>query len=176
MLRRKLCRRAVIVMALMAVAVCNAQAPSKLTSPIERTAAPDFTLQQADGSSLKLSDQRGKVVLLDFWATWCHGCKTEIPWYIEFQDKYKDAGLSAIGVSMDDGWSVVKPFLAEHKLNYPVVLGNDEVGKLYQISNMPVTLLIDRDGRIADWHVGMVDKAAFEGEIRSLLDEKPRHS
>ncbi|HZP23513.1 MAG TPA: TlpA disulfide reductase family protein [Terriglobales bacterium] len=176
MLPGKLYRPALVVIALMLVAVGNAQTPSKLIAPSERKAAPDFALQQADGSTLKLSDQRGKVVLLDFWATWCHGCKTEIPWYMDFQDKYKQAGLSAIGVSMDDGWTVVKPFLAEHKLNYPVVLGNDEVTKLYQISNMPVTLLIDRDGKIADWHVGMVDKAAFESEIRTLLDEKPLHS
>jgi peroxiredoxin len=134
--------------------------------------APDFSLADANGTSIRLSAYRGKVVLLDFWATWCGGCKTEIPWYIEFQDKYRDAGLSAIGVSMDaDGWKSVKPFLADHKLNYPVVIGNDDLGEQFGVINMPLTLLIDRNGMIAESHAGVVDKNRFEGKIRSLLHE-----
>jgi cytochrome c biogenesis protein CcmG/thiol:disulfide interchange protein DsbE len=133
--------------------------------------APDFTLQDAGGVSLKLSDYKGKVVLLDFWATWCHGCKTEIPWYIDFQTKYKNRGLQVLGVSMDDNWTPVRPFLAEHNVNYPVAVGDDEVAKLYKVQILPVTLLIDKKGRIADSHVGVVDRAAFEKEIQALLDE-----
>jgi len=132
--------------------------------------APDFSLADANGASIRLSAYRGKVVLLDFWATWCGGCKTEIPWYIEFQDKYRDAGLSAIGVSMDaDGWKSVKPFLANHKLNYPVVIGDDDLGEQFGVINMPLTLLIDRNGKIAESHAGVVDKDSFEAKIRSLL-------
>src|SRR5881394_1609605 len=84
-----------------------------------RKTAPDFSLEDSSGALIKLSGYKGRVVLLDFWATWCTGCKQEIPWYMEFQDKYKKDGLSAIGVSLDDdGWKSVKPFLQEHKINY----------------------------------------------------------
>jgi thiol-disulfide isomerase/thioredoxin len=112
------------------------------------------------------------VLLLDFWATWCGGCKTEIPWYVEFQNRYRDAKLSAIGVSVDAvGWKSMKPFLAEHKLNYPVVIGNDKLGEEFGLMNMPLTLLIDRNGNIADSHAGVVDKDNFEAKIRTLLQE-----
>lgn len=87
-----------------------------------RKTAPNFTLDDSQGWTIKLSKFHGKVVLLDFRATWCHGCMTEIPWFMEFQDKYKADGLAVIGISMDeDGWKSVKPFVAERKFNYPVV-------------------------------------------------------
>jgi peroxiredoxin len=140
-----------------------------------RATAPDFTLTDSNGSALKLSAFKDKVVLLDFWATWCHGCKIEIPWYVEFQNKYKERGLSAIGVSMDDdGWKSVKPFLQQNKLNYPVVIGNEGLGKQFGVESMPVTLLIDRDGKIAESHAGFVDKNSFEQEILELLDERAK--
>jgi thioredoxin-related protein len=101
----------------------------------------------------------------------------EIPWYMEFQSKYKDSGLSAIGVSMDeDGWKSVKPFLKEKPINYAVVIGNPELAKLYAVDALPVTLLIDREGKIAATHVGMVDKDAFESEIKVLLGEGATHA
>lgn len=147
----------------------DAQAATPSNSP--RKPAPDFTIQDASGTQFKLSGYRGKVVLLDFWATWCHGCKTEIPWYMEFQDKYKDRGLSVIGISMDESWKPVKPFLEEKKINYRVAVADDKITALYNIHEMPVTLLIDKSGRIADSHVGVVDKDAFEKEIQVLLQE-----
>ena len=157
------------------VAACfalPARAPADLTVASSRKAAPDFTLSDSKGTSLKLSAYKGRVVLLDFWATWCGGCKVEIPWYMEFQSKYKDSGLSVIGVSMDeDGWKSVKPFLEKSPMNYSVVVGNPELAKLYGVDSMPMTLLIDRGGRIAASHVGMVEKDAFEGEIQILLKE-----
>ena len=133
--------------------------------------APDFTLIDATGSPVKLSSLKGKVVLLDFWATWCTGCKVEIPWYMEFENKYGKEGLAAIGVSMDDdGWKSVKPFLQEHKLNYPVVIGTQEVVNEYGgLPSLPVTMLIDRQGKIAESHAGMVNKDEFEKKIRQLL-------
>jgi peroxiredoxin len=133
--------------------------------------APDFTLLDATGSQVKLSALKGRVVLLDFWATWCHGCKVEIPWYMEFENKYGKDGLAAIGVSMDeDGWKSVKPFLQEHQLNYPVVIGTQEVANEYGgLSSLPMTLLIDRRGNIAESHAGMVNKDEFEQKIKELL-------
>ncbi len=147
-------------------------ATADLTPANSRKLSPDFTLADSKGGSIKLSDYKGKVVLLDFWATWCGGCKVEIPWYMEFQNKYKDKGLSVVGVSMDeDGWKSVKPFLAENKINYPIVIGNSDLGGQFGVSGLPLTLLIDRNGKIADSHAGMVDKDAFEREIQSLLKD-----
>jgi peroxiredoxin len=150
--------------------------PTQLPADSMRRPAPNFSLSDSKGASVRLSDYKGRVVLLDFWATWCHGCKTEIPWYMEFQKKYKDKGLSVIGVSMDDdGWKSVKPFVEENKMNYAVVIGNEDLAKLYAVDNLPVTLLIDRTGNIAVSHAGMVDKAAFESEIRALLRDSQKH-
>ncbi len=147
--------------ALVVVLVLPAVTPADLTPATSRKTAPDFTLTDAKGRPVKLSAYKGRVVLLDFWATWCTGCKVEIPWYMEFQSTYKKSGLSALGVSMDDdGWKSVKPFLQQHK-----------IGDRFGFNSMPATLLIDRNGKIADLHVGMVDKDAFESEIQILLKE-----
>jgi peroxiredoxin len=138
-----------------------------------RQPAPDFALTDANGTRIVLSRYKGRVVLLDFWATWCTGCKVEIPWYMEFQQKYAHQGLASIGLAMDvEGWQIVKPYLDVHPINYPVVLGYPDLVKPYDITNLPVTLLIDRQGRIADAHVGMVDKDGWEQEIRQLLKER----
>jgi len=145
----------------------------------QRKPAPNFILTNATGDTINLSTYKGKVVLLDFWATWCGGCKTEIPWYMEFDAKYKDRGLAVIGVSMDeDGWKTVRPFLALDKdpetgghtaMKYPVVIGSESLAKQYNLTSMPMTLLIDREGRIAVSHTGIVDKDDWESKIRSLL-------
>ncbi len=138
-----------------------------------RKAAPGFVLTDSTGAAVNLSSYKGKVVLLDFWATWCGGCKVEIPWYIEFASKYKDSGLEVIGVSMDEeGWKLVKPFIETKKMNYPVVIGDEGLARKYGLEAMPMTLVIDREGRIAVSHTGLVDKAGFEGEVREVLGEK----
>ena len=145
----------------------------------QRKTAPEFSLTGADGKPVDLANYRGKVVLLDFWATWCGGCKLEIPWYMEFDTKYKGEGLAVIGVSMDeDGWKSVKPFLAQKRdpetggntaMKYPVVIGSETLAKQYNLTSMPMTLLIDRQGKIALSHTGVVNKDDFEGHIRQLL-------
>jgi cytochrome c biogenesis protein CcmG/thiol:disulfide interchange protein DsbE len=142
-----------------------------------RKNAPEFILNNASGEAVKLSDFMGKVVLLNFWATWCEGCKVEIPGFIELQNEYKDSGLMVIGVSTDkDGWKVVKPFVEEKRINYTVLLGDDEICKLYGVEAMPVTLFIDREGRIAASHEGVMNKAAGESEIKTLVQEKAKNA
>jgi peroxiredoxin len=146
--------------------------PLLVRAEADHRKAPDFSRMDVTGHKVRLSEYRGKVLLLDFWATWCTGCKEEMPWYVEFADKYRKNGLAVLGVAMDDeGWSVVRPFLQEKmKLNYPVVVGDDALAKQFGgIDAMPVTLLIDRQGNIAYSHVGVVDKAKFEEEIQELL-------
>jgi cytochrome c biogenesis protein CcmG/thiol:disulfide interchange protein DsbE len=144
--------------------------PDVLTPQEQRKESPNFTLTDTTGQPLALSAYKGKVVLLDFWATWCGGCKVEIPWYVEFDRKYRDKGLAVIGVSMDrGGMKIVKPFLVQKKIEYPVVIGNEELAKQYNLTSMPMTLLIDREGKIALSHTGIVDKDDFENDIRTLL-------
>ena len=137
----------------------------------ERTSAPEFALKDADGKTVHLSDYRGKVVLLDFWATWCGPCKIEIPWFKEFQRRYKDKGFEVIGVSMDDdGWEAVKPFAAEMGINYRIVIGNDSTADAYGgVSALPTTFVIDRKGKIAAVHVGVVSKGDIQDGIEALL-------
>jgi len=134
------------------------------------SAPPDFALPDSNGDSIRLSEYKGKVVLLDFWATWCTGCKQEIPWYMEFVTKYEHSGLAVIGVSTDrEGWTIVKPFMREMQMNYPVVLGDENLTKRYNLTAMPLTLLIDREGKVAVSHAGVVDKIDFENQLRALL-------
>ena len=140
----------------------------------ERKPAPGFALQDATGKTVKIEDYRGKVVLLDFWATWCTGCKKEIPWFSEFQRTYGAQGLAVVGVSMSEGgWNVVKPFLAETHVPYRMLLGDDPTAQRYGIQNLPDTFLIDRQGRVAAAYMaGLVDKDDVEANIKALLSKR----
>jgi peroxiredoxin len=140
----------------------------------ERKAAPAFALQDSSGKTATLENYRGKVVLLDFWATWCTGCKKEIPWFSEFQKAYGPKGLAVVGVSMDEGgWKVLRPFLAEHPVPYRMLLGDDALAQRYGITNMPDTYLIDQQGRIAAAYIaGLVDQDNVEANIKALLSSR----
>jgi peroxiredoxin len=137
----------------------------------DRKPAPNFSLQDANGKTLKLSDFKGKVVLLNFWATWCGPCKLEIPWFEDFQTTYKGKAFTVIGVSMDDdGWKAVKPYIASSKMNYPVVVGNDKLADSFGgVDAMPTTFIIDKQGNIAATHMGLVGKDVYQAEILSLM-------
>jgi peroxiredoxin len=135
-----------------------------------RINAPDFVLPDAHGTLRQLSDYRGKVLLLDFWATWCGPCRIQIPWFNQLALRYRDRGLAVLGVSMDErGWQAVDPFVRELKVNYPVVLGNDRVVGLYGVGPPPTTFLIDRDGKIAVVHAGLASRNSLENEVQQLL-------
>jgi cytochrome c biogenesis protein CcmG, thiol:disulfide interchange protein DsbE len=140
------------------------------TSAITNHIAPDFTLPQLSGQDLRLSSYRGRVVLLDFWASWCEPCRLETPHLIELQQKYGDRGLQIIGISMDDSPEPARAFYQQFHINYPVVMGTAKTGELYGgVLGLPIAFLINRDGRIDNKHIGVTDPAIFEKEIKSLL-------
>ena len=144
-------------------AACPADAPQ---------ATLDFTLNDLEGRPVTLSDHKGKVILLDLWATWCGPCKVEIPWFIEFQQRYADQGFTVLGISLDEaGWKAVQPYMQEVKVNYPMMIGNGEVAGLFGgIRSLPTTLLVDRAGRIVSTHVGLVGKGDYQSAIEALLN------
>ena len=141
--------------------------------PVERKMAPEFALKDASGATIRLSDLRGKVVLVNFWATWCAPCGIEIPWFIEFQKTYQPRGLDVVGVSLDEeGWDAIRPYAEQRKVNYRLAAGNDSVAQLYGADSLPATFIIDRSGRIASIHVGLCSKSEYESVIQTVLAER----
>jgi thiol-disulfide isomerase/thioredoxin len=167
---------AVLLVAVLAGCSSGTSVEASVKPEAKRKSATDFALKDLNGNTARLSDYRGKVVLLNFWATWCGPCKIEIPWFIEFEQKYKDRGFAVLGIAMDDeGWDAVKPYLAARKVNYRVVIGNDDLAQRYGgVDSLPTTFVIDRDGRIASQHVGLVSRKDYEGEINQLLEGSQR--
>ena len=145
-----------------ASAACMADAkPAKL----------DFTMKDLDGKEVSLSSYKGKVILLNFWATWCGPCKAEIPGFVELQDKYKN-DLVVVGYSVDDEAPKARAFATEYKMNYPILLGEgrEDVQDAYgPIWGIPASFIISRDGKVCKKHLGIAPKAVFEREIKALL-------
>ncbi len=156
---------------LMMIHECLGFPPPSIKAESRRQDAPDFELADATGETFHLSDYRGRVVLLNFWASWCDPCKQEMPWFTEFQRTRADKGFVVIGVSMDeDGWRAVRPLMAALKINYRVAIGDDALAKKYGgIDTLPETLLIDREGRIAARHTSIVPKHQYELEIDHVI-------
>ena len=137
-----------------------------------RAAAPDFTLTDLDGKPVQLSALKGKVVLLDFWATWCPPCRAEIPHFIELYNSYKSQGLEVVGLSVREKPEVVRAFVKEKDIPYPVAITTGQQEKAYGgIQGIPTTFLIDKKGRIAGKYLGYHEKQEFEQKIKSLLAE-----
>jgi thiol-disulfide isomerase/thioredoxin len=139
--------------------------------PVTTDLSPAWDLRDVDGQPVSSAQFLGKVVVLDFWATWCPPCQAEIPGFVELQKTYGDQGLVVIGVSMDQaGPSVVKDFMKQHGMNYPVVMGDDAINQAFGgIEGLPTTFIINRAGTLIDRHVGYTDKADFERAIKPLL-------
>ena len=133
--------------------------------------APDFALTDLSGNTVRLADFRGKVVLLDLWATWCGPCREEIPDFVDLQTRYAERGFTLVGIALDDeGAKVVKPFAHQVGINYPIVIGNTRVSAAYGgVQALPTAFLIGRDGRILQTFVGDRAKPDFERAIRSAL-------
>ena len=147
-----------------------------------RQSAQAFQLADSSGTNRQVTDYRGKVVLLNFWATACGGCKLEIPWLIELESAHKSDSFTVVGISMDtsyegsksadEAWSKVKPFVLDHKLNYPVLMGDATLITSYKLGAVPATYLIDKQGRIAATYSGVIDKSDVDSNINKLLAEQ----
>lgn len=142
------------------------------SSPMVGGFAPDFLLKDVTGNDVKLSEYRGKIVLLEFWATWCPPCKATVPELVAIQDKYRDKGLVVLGVSLDEGQDIpakLADFSGEYKVNYRILIGTEAVSRSYNVSGIPMSFLIDREGRIINSYVGYIDK--LEAGISSQVDK-----
>jgi len=133
--------------------------------------APDFALSNLEGKTIRLSDFKGKVIILDFWATWCPPCRAEIPHFNKLHQIYSDKGLAVVGISVDEGGkNVVKPFVEEFKIPYPILLGNEKVARDFGgIRGIPTTFIINKNGEIIKKLVGYHDQEEFESIIKPLL-------
>jgi len=132
--------------------------------------AADFSLQDLGGKNVKLSDYKGKVVLLDFWATWCPPCRASIPGLEKIHKAYKDRGLVILAVSLDEGgWDEVKSFIADSGITYTVLKGTDDVSEQYQVRSIPMILILDKEGRITKRYLGFGNEEDLEKDINAVL-------
>lgn len=150
------------------------RATGVLVGDVRGVPAPNFDLASLDGKRVKLSDYRGKVVLLNFWATWCSPCKTEMPWFVDLQKKYGNDGLVVLGVAMDDSsTSRIAEFASEVGVNYPILLGNDQISDDYgNVQYLPTTFYIDRDGKIVDKGTGLLARKEIEDSVQKAMASK----
>lgn len=142
-----------------------------LVGDVRGAPAPDFELASLDGRKVKLSDYRGKAVVLNFWATWCSPCKVEMPWFVDLQKKYGNEGLVVLGIAMDDSDNAkIAQFASEMGVNYPVLLGTDKVSDQYgNVQFLPTTFYIDREGRIIGKGTGLLGRGEIEENVQKAL-------
>ena len=168
---------AFVVALMLYVGLHMAGRSGRLSTPriTRSTVAPDFSLESLEGKTMRLSDFRGKAVLLNFWATWCGPCKIEMPWFVELQQKYGSQGLQVVGVAMDDASKEdIAKFAKDMGVNYPVLIGKEAVGDSYGgIPALPETFFIGRDGKVVDKILGLRGKAEIEDAIKKALNTQP---
>ncbi len=166
-------RTRALASALIAGALCMSATPLRAAPACSAStpAARNFVLRDVDNHKWTFASTKGKVVLLDFWATWCAPCKIEIPGFVEMYDRYKADGFEVVGVSMDTDLPGIKAFAGEHRINYPILIGAgaDGVSRAFDVEGLPTTVLVTRDGRICRTFVGETSKAQFEDVITQLL-------
>ena len=145
---------------------------SKMVGDVHGKPAPNFELTALDGHKIKLSDYRGKAVVLNFWATWCPPCKVEMPWLVDLQKQYGNDGLAVLGVAMDDtATSKIAEFAKEMNLNYTVLVGTDQVSEDYgNVQYLPTTFYIDRNGEIVDKVAGLLSRREIEDDVKKALN------
>ena len=150
--------------------------PLKLVGNVQGLPAPDFQLPSLDGAKVKLSDFRGKAVLLNFWATWCPPCKVEMPWFADLLKEYGKDGLVILGVAMDDSEpDKIAQFASEMGVNYPILLGTDQVSDDYgNVQYLPTSFYISRDGTIVDKMTGLLDRKDIEEAVKKTLNTTSR--
>lgn len=147
--------------------------PQSTLGPARHSPAPDFTLKSVTGETVRLSDLRGKIVLLNFWATWCAPCKILIPWFVDLQSEYGPRGLQIVGVALDQDATraEIGEFADNLRVNYPVLIGNEKVGKAYGgLPALPASFFVGRDGNIVDTVIGIKGKVDFEEAIKRALE------
>jgi cytochrome c biogenesis protein CcmG/thiol:disulfide interchange protein DsbE len=147
------------------------KAQKKVENQKKYPKAPDFSLKDLEGNIVKLSDYEGKVVIIDFWATWCGPCRRGIPDFVELQEEFGEEKLQILGVNLDRGdLSVVPDFAEEYKMNYPVLYADRDVQMKYgPIRSIPTMFIVDKQGYVRDMQVGLLPKSYFVKTIESLL-------
>jgi thiol-disulfide isomerase/thioredoxin len=133
--------------------------------------APNFRLKSHDGKVVELAKLKGKLVVVNFWATWCGPCRAEIPGFVEVYEKYRGKGLEIVGISLDDGgWNQVKPYIEKMKMSYLNVIGDGDLAQAYGgIQAIPTTFIVDKEGNVVKRHIGYMNKKDFEELVQKYL-------
>jgi len=163
-----------LLMGVLLLAACFAAGAQTATTaePLVGKKAPEFTRRDLNGARVDLAGYRGKVVLLDFWATWCASCQVEMPVFVQWQREYGPRGLQVIGISMDDDPALARRMKAKLQLNYPVAMGDEKLGQIYGgVLGLPLTYLIDRKGKVSAKFQGETDLKTIEKQLKALLAE-----
>lgn len=162
-------RRLIIVLFVL-LSVVSAGCPERVERRVSEGAAPDFALQDLDGKKVSLSDFKGSVVIVNFWATWCGPCRATIPGLENLYRKYSPKGLVLLGISLDDGgWDYVKSFKQEYGISYPILKGNSDVASKYMVRTIPFIVIVGRDGQVHNRLHGFGAEEKLEKEIKKLL-------
>ncbi len=165
-------RRSLFAPALLAVGACLATFCSAAVAPL--STAPDFTLRSSLGQNLRLLEQRGQIVMVNFWASWCGPCKVELPHLNKLYDKYRASGFVLLGVNIDEDPRLAASIAQRMGLKFPILLDSDKaVAKRYDLGTMPSTVIIDRDGKVRQIHLGYRDglELTYDKQVRDLLKE-----